>query len=266
MRRSTGRPPFFLFLIAIVVGVAFFIVDNRTQAPSSAPTPTAITPDARVDSLDASDSASSASTDEARTDSTTEEAAATVEEAATDEVATVATEEATRPPATVTPSASDTPDAAPSPTRSERSEVPPDSTLFIPSAAILSDIVQAYLDGQSWDVSQLSTNVGHLEGTAWVDRPGNVVLSGHVEMSDGRRGVFASLDELQEGDLLVLTSEGVEYTYVVTDVYITEPDDLAPLQPTTSEHRLTLITCGAYDFFSDAYLERVIVVAERTES
>jgi len=41
-----------------------------------------------------------------------------------------------------------------------------------------------------------------------------------------------------------------------------EPDDLTPLYPSTTE-QLTLITCGSYNFFSDEYEIRTVVVAER---
>lgn len=145
-----------------------------------------------------------------------------------------------------------------------RSEVPPGTTLFIPEVAIYSDIIEAYLNGQSWDISELHQRVGHLEGTAWINRPGNVVLSGHVELSDGRPGIFARIGDLALDDVIMLESEGVQHTYRVTNIYRTTPDDLQPLQPTTDSHRLTLITCGDYDWLSDQYDERVIVVAERT--
>ncbi len=161
--------------------------------------------------------------------------------------------------------AMDLPPVRPTPIRSaNRSEVPPGTTLFIPEVAIYSDIIEAYLNGQSWDISELRQRVGHLEGTAWIDRPGNVVLSGHVELSDGRPGIFARIGDLALDDLIMLESEGVQHTYRVMDVYRTTPDDLQPLQPTTAAHRLTLITCGEYDWLSDRYEERVIVVAERT--
>ncbi|MCA9886852.1 MAG: sortase [Anaerolineae bacterium] len=139
-------------------------------------------------------------------------------------------------------------------------EIPEGTSLFIPSAGIYAPIVQAYLDGTSWDVSRLGTNVGHLEGTSWFNEPGNVVLSGHVELADGRQGVFATLDDLQVNDIIVLNSNGQERRYIITNIDSTSPDDLSPVMPTT-EDRLTLITCGNYDFFQDSYLERLIVVA-----
>ena len=137
-----------------------------------------------------------------------------------------------------------------------------DATIFIPSASIYAPIVRVYLDGTSWDVSRLGANIGHLEGTSWLDEGGNVVLSGHVELSDGRRGIFANLEEVNIGDFVILEHDNIEYRYVVTNTYTTAPTDLTPIYPTDKD-RLTLITCDNYDFFQDSYLDRTIIVADR---
>jgi len=134
--------------------------------------------------------------------------------------------------------------------------------LLIPAAAVSSPIIPVYLDGTSWDVSKLGVNVGHLQGTAWFNNSGNVVLSGHVELSDGRRGVFASIKDLLVGDTIIIEYEGVERRYTVTEITTAAPDDLTPLYPSQNE-RLTLITCDSYDFLSDSYLNRTVVIAER---
>lgn len=158
------------------------------------------------------------------------------------------------------------PDANPGPTTTPMIEpdmaISPSAQIIIPSAAINAQVVETYLDGTSWDVSSLGMNVGHLQGTRWLtDAPGNIVLSGHVEMRDGRKGVFANLGELQEGALVILREDDIEKRYVVREISTVEPNNLSPVRPTTSE-RLTLITCGDYDFLRDAYLERTVVVAE----
>ncbi|MDX1995162.1 MAG: sortase [bacterium] len=139
--------------------------------------------------------------------------------------------------------------------------------LFIPSAGIEAPITQVFLDSSgSWDVSYLGQTVGHLQGTAWLDdAPGNIVLSGHVELADGRQGVFATLDEVTQGEIIIITRGDEERRYVVTTVSEVEPDDLTPLYP-TDEEILTLITCGEYNFFSDQYEVRQVVVAERLNS
>lgn len=137
-----------------------------------------------------------------------------------------------------------------------------EATLLIPRTGDLANIVQVYLDGTSWDVSNLGMNVGHLQGTAWVEGSrGNVVLSGHVELSDGRRGIFAGLEDLTLGEMVILTRNGVDHFYRVVEIDTVAPDDLTPLYPTLDE-RLTLITCSDYDIWSDSYEQRQVVVAE----
>lgn len=140
-------------------------------------------------------------------------------------------------------------------------EIPADTTILIPSLGLFANIVEVYLDGVSWDVSQLEMNVGHLQGTPWLGENGNVVLSGHVEMRDGRSGIFSRLNEVTVGERIEINSEGETRIYQVTDVRVTTPDDLEPILPTTTD-QLTLITCGGYDFFQNAYLDRIIVVAQ----
>ncbi len=147
-------------------------------------------------------------------------------------------------------------------TESSRQEIPEDTAIFIPTAGIWSDVIQAYLDDGNWDIRDLRSNAGHLEGTAWVDQPGNVVISGHIELSNGLPGIFSNLDAIQIGQEIRIISEGLEHVYVVTDMYNTVPTDLSPLYP-TDDDRLTLITCNSYDLVTNAYRERLIVVAER---
>lgn len=154
--------------------------------------------------------------------------------------------------ATDIPLPTSTPTAAP---------IPEPLSLLIPSLAINAPVIDVYLVDGIWDVSVLGANVGHLQGTARVGEAGNVVLSGHVELRDGTKGVFGFLDQANIGDRIIVRRGNTQYQYVVTDVYVTTPDDLSPVYP-TSTPRLTLITCGKYDFFSNQYLERTIVVAE----
>lgn len=134
------------------------------------------------------------------------------------------------------------------------------ASITIPSAGIFAPIVRVYLDGTSWNVSNLGNNVGHLEGTTWLPNTGNVVLSGHVELADGRAGILANLSQVEIGDRIIILQDGIQYQYDIVELRQTTPDDLTPLYPST-DNRLTLITCGNYDFFADSYLERTIVTA-----
>lgn len=158
--------------------------------------------------------------------------------------------------------------AVPSPTETpviavptQRPDIPAGTRILIPSAGVAASIVQVYLDGQSWDISHLGNNVGHLKGTAWLPATGNVVLLGHVELSDGGKGIFASLKDMQTKDVIIVQTEDGEFRYEVRDIYMTDPTDLTPIYPQQT-NILTLITCDEYDFVSDTYQKRVIVVAE----
>ncbi|QPC84741.1 sortase [Phototrophicus methaneseepsis] len=241
-RRSSGSTLLVVIVIAVIIGVVFSIMDNEPDAlpaaEASPATEVAVQPTVETEPLTQVDSALSAST---------------------------ATDMPTIPPMP-TETLPDTPsDTATEPgqvnIQDYLPEIPEGTSLFIPSAGVYAPVVQAYLSGTSWDVSQLGENVGHLQGTAWINDPGNVVLSGHVELGDGRRGVFANLNELKVNDIIVVISPERERRYVITNISSTTPDNLQPIKPTTSD-RLTLITCGSYDFFQDTYLERLIVVAE----
>jgi LPXTG-site transpeptidase (sortase) family protein len=134
--------------------------------------------------------------------------------------------------------------------------------LSVPTAGILTPVVDVYLDGVSWDVSYLGNNAGHLQGTAWLDETGNIVLAGHVENFDGGAGVFASIDDLRLGDPVVLSDGAQVKYYAVTEVKTVQPDDLTVLYPTQAD-RITLITCDGYDFVNNSYQTRVVVIAER---
>ncbi|MBZ0293268.1 MAG: sortase [Anaerolineae bacterium] len=132
---------------------------------------------------------------------------------------------------------------------------------FAPTAGIRTRIVQSYLNGQSWDVNDLGTNAGHLQGTAWVNGPGNVVLAGHAEIFSGEQGIFSTINDLKVGDPLIITQNGEQFLYNVVESRYVEPNDLTPFFP-TDKPRLTLTTCSDYDFLQNSYQSRFVVIAE----
>jgi LPXTG-site transpeptidase (sortase) family protein len=157
---------------------------------------------------------------------------------------------------TVAPTARPLPTSTPYPT----------ANLAAPTAGINATIVDVYLDGQSWDVSQLGNNIGHLQGTGWFGKAGNIGLAGHVEMADGRSGIFRNIEKMAKGDPISLTLGSLQQNYKVTDVKRVKPDDLSILAPSTVD-TITLITCdmGAYNFIQNNYGDRIVVVAERVQ-
>lgn len=94
---------------------------------------------------------------------------------------------------------------------------------------------------------------GHLEKTAWPDEPGNSVIAGH------RDTFFRHLNELQNGDDILVTRGQREYHYVVTSRSIVSPKDISVTLP-TSGARLTLVTCYPTYYIGPAP-KRLIVIA-----
>jgi LPXTG-site transpeptidase (sortase) family protein len=166
---------------------------------------------------------------------------------------------AARPP--ITPTITPMGTIAPTPTVDPYRPAP-GTTIFIPAAGISSNVITTIIRGSTWDVTHLGTNVGHLQGTSWLGQRGNVVLSGHVEMSSGEQGVFAALTDVGVGDEILLTQRDTDYTYRVDTTFYVDPDDLSVVRQ-TAENTLTLITCSDYNFFRNSYDRRFVVVARQ---
>jgi LPXTG-site transpeptidase (sortase) family protein len=167
-------------------------------------------------------------------------------------------------PASATPpslAATVVPTAQPEQAQAPR-EITDGARFFAPTAGISTQVIQSYLNGQSWDISDLGEYAGHLQGTAWMNEPGNIVLAGHVERADGRKGIFASITDLKIGDPLILSQGVEERIYQVSQILTVEPDDLSTLYPMKTD-RLTLVTCTDYDFLQDVYHQRLVVIADR---
>jgi sortase A len=112
------------------------------------------------------------------------------------------------------------------------------------------------VEGDGWE--QLKKGVGHHVNSANPGEDGNVVLSAH---NDIHGEIFRDLDQLEEGDLIILFSERKSYTYVVEEVLIVEPTQVEFLE-STQEPTATLISC--YPYLVDN--KRIVVTANLLES
>lgn len=142
-------------------------------------------------------------------------------------------------------------------------------TVSIPSVHIKASVVEVELrqfkDGSvTWDMSSVKSTVGHLQGTSWLDNPGNIVLAGHSELARRKPGIFARLDRVQVGDSIFLTNANDQWHYVVSETRVVNSDDLSVLVPTSGD-QLTLITCyiASYNRKTGDYDKRLIVIAQR---
>lgn len=107
--------------------------------------------------------------------------------------------------------------------------------------------IQVYLPiyhGTSDEV--LRMGVGHLEGTSLpVGGEGtHSVISGHRGLPSA--SLFTELDEMEEGDIFVLTVLGETLTYEVDQILTIEPDELEALAIEEGKDYCTLMTCTPY--------------------
>jgi LPXTG-site transpeptidase (sortase) family protein len=135
----------------------------------------------------------------------------------------------------------------------------PASRLVIPSLGVDAPVVLLKLEHGTWDIDQLTQEVGHLQGTAAPGDPSNVTLAGHVTLASGGDGPFKNLAQLRIGeDMLVYSSEQV-YRYAVESVRVVAPEDVEVTYP-TSQPILTLITCANWDRTRHVYDQRIVAV------
>jgi sortase A len=104
------------------------------------------------------------------------------------------------------------------------------------------------------EVEDLKKGPGHYPDTAMPGQLGNMVISGHRTTYGAP---FYRLDELQEGDEIVVFGPNGSFSYLVTESKIVAPTEIGVIAP-SSDARLTLTTC--HPRFSAA--KRLIVVAE----
>ena len=122
--------------------------------------------------------------------------------------------------------------------------------LVVPDLNLNQSIVQ----GVDWEALKLG--VGQLpNGANPGDESGNVVLAAH---NDVYGELFRHLDELQPGDQFQIQTQSGAQTYVITNVFMTDPDDVSVLA-SRGRPTATLISCYPYQVNN----QRIIVYADR---
>jgi len=102
----------------------------------------------------------------------------------------------------------------------------------------------------------LNLAVASIANTGKPGEIGNYGIAGHRSRTYGLQ--FNRLDELAKGDRLVVETRGTSYTYLVTDSFIVQPEDIQALKNAGQKKMITLVTC---DYSSKPYL-RLIVQGE----
>jgi sortase A len=129
----------------------------------------------------------------------------------------------------------------------------PEQALGIRIEAI--EVNAPIVQGDGWE--ELKRGVGQHIGSADPGQKGNLVLTGHDDIYGE---VFKDLDQLEEGDEIVIYSANNTYTYVVRETQIVAPTDVEVMEQ-TPEETLTLISCYPYRIDN----KRIVVFAELKE-
>jgi sortase A len=95
------------------------------------------------------------------------------------------------------------------------------------------------------DAGVLQAAIGHLPETALPWAPGNVVLAGH------RDSVFRPLRDVRVGDELQLKTPHRAYRYLVSNLWIVDPEDVWVIAP-TDKRSVTLLTCYPFTYLGRA--------------
>ena len=137
----------------------------------------------------------------------------------------------------------------------------PATRIVIPAIDVDAPAVVIPIRSGTWDVEQITHEVGHLQGTASPGDNSNVVMAGHVTLTAGGYGPFRGLAQLQPGDeVLVYVGDQEVYVYEVDSLKTVEATDVEVTYPTT-EPILTLVTCVHWDPVQGRYNDRLVVVA-----
>lgn len=128
-------------------------------------------------------------------------------------------------------------------------------TLTIPKLGIDHAVVRS-------DHTDLKQSLIHYVGTALPGNLGNTVIFGHSVLPQffnpqNYLTIFSTLYRLKPSDTMEIAADGATYTYKISEIYETTPDDLSPLAQVYNGRYLTLITCTP----PGTYLRRLIIKA-----
>lgn len=109
----------------------------------------------------------------------------------------------------------------------------------------------------------LKSSLIHYPDTSLPGRLGNGVIFGHSVLPQffnpqNYLTIFSTLHRLDTGDKIIVDVDGVEYQYLVQDMYEVAADDLTVLEQRYDRRFLSLITCSP----PGTYLRRLVVKAE----
>ncbi|HAU66160.1 MAG: hypothetical protein A2017_16290 [Lentisphaerae bacterium GWF2_44_16] len=108
--------------------------------------------------------------------------------------------------------------------------------------------------------------------TGWYElgpRPGEMgsaVIAGHVDSPTGDAGVFADLDNLTIGDIIIVENEGMSLSFRVREIriYPAGADATEIFTSIDDKAHLNLITCnGTWDTNTNQYTDRLVIFTDK---
>ena len=118
------------------------------------------------------------------------------------------------------------------------------------------------------DEAVLQTSIGHIVGTSLpvgsphdiednfddIPFPSHCVMSGHRGLPSAR--LFSDLDQMEIGDIFILTILDQTLTYEVDEINIVDPNDTSKIQIVPGMDLCTLVTCTPYGINTHRLLVR----------
>ncbi|MGD9893189.1 MAG: class F sortase [Dehalococcoidia bacterium] len=142
--------------------------------------------------------------------------------------------------------------------------------LALPSIGVTAAVSQIGYeqDGRTPSSPNTPWGVGWYTFTDFPGRPGNAVMSGHVDWYTGAPAVFGRLRNVSLGDsIYMVLADGTPVAYKVERAEWVTPynADVGEIFGITERQAITFITCGgAWDPVAHDYSHRLIVRAYRT--
>ncbi len=236
-----------LLVIVVGCGGSSTTSQNVTQAPALTPTTAAPAATATVATTP------------------TEAATATTEPSQTAVAATPPIDTTTQPDATAEAGASDLPALSPEnapqtpdATATEPSHASEPTRIIIPAIGLDLPTVSVGLDAQQVPIVP-KHDVGWFTGSSMPGDHSNIILWGHVLRwldSPSVKAPFEHVHDLQPGaEITIVTADGQEHRYKVTEQLQARPEETELLYPTLYE-RLTLVSCIGDKVIQDGTLTK----------
>ncbi len=96
--------------------------------------------------------------------------------------------------------------------------------------------------------TDLSSHLVHFPGTSLPPNKGTAAIFGHSTLPQlydrkNYKTIFANIHELKIGDNIIVSSNNTLYTYKISDMIITDPEDTSYLSQKYDGSYLDIVTC-----------------------